>query len=326
MPKKPHDDSMLDDVLATILAEWWGGLAREGRLSPHTVQGYRRDVEGFMRFLAEHGNTTVGLEQLRQLRTADFRAWLAWRAQHRAYHRNSDLRALAGVRRFFRELARDHGVELAPLQALRPPKRIDSLVSAPSMATAEALLAETGRTTASEPLWIGCRDVALVTLLYGAGLRIGEALSLNLGDYRVGRGQYLTIDGKGGKPRRIPLLPEIAGAIDRYLAECTMAGAASSRPLFLGRRGRRLAAAVVQRRMKGLCQRLNLAGPITPHGLRHAFATHLLSSGADLRVIQHLLGHTSLATTQRYTRVESAHLWASYRDAHPRARRDGEEG
>jgi integrase/recombinase XerC len=164
---------------------------------------------------------------------------------------------------------------------------------------------------------MAARDVALFSLLYGCGLRLGEALSLTRGNSP--RGEAMTITGKGRKQRLVPLLPAVTAAVETYLAQCPYAGDASA-PLFVGARGGPLNPGVVQRQMRRLRPVLGLPDSATPHALRHSFATHLLAGGGDLRTIQELLGHTSLSTTQRYTAVDSSALAAVYDKAHPRAR------
>ena len=167
--------------------------------------------------------------------------------------------------------------------------------------------------------WIAKRDTALVALLYGAGLRIGEALALNRRDVPADGGATLVVTGKGNRERMVPLLPMVRAAIADYLAanpyRLPPAGA-----LFVGVRGGRLNPGVVQSTMRRLRGVLGLPENATPHSLRHSFATHLLASGGDLRTIQELLGHASLSTTQRYTEVDAQGLLEAYNNAHPRAK------
>ena len=164
--------------------------------------------------------------------------------------------------------------------------------------------------------WLAARDTALLTLLYGAGLRISEALSLERGD--VPLGDTLTILGKGRKERVVPMLPAVREAIDAYIKVCPFAGAPAS-PLFLSRRGKPMSAREAQLLMQNLRSRLGLSDRATPHALRHSFATHLLAGGSDLRSVQELLGHASLSTTQTYTQLDTEKLMESYEKAHPRA-------
>ena len=165
--------------------------------------------------------------------------------------------------------------------------------------------------------WLGARDVALLTLLYGAGLRISEALSLKRGD--VPLADSLTILGKGRKERVVPVLPLLKEAVEHYAAQIPFIESPQS-PLFLSRRGRPMSAREAQGLMQKLRGRLGLAERATPHALRHSFATHLLAHGGDLRSVQELLGHASLSTTQTYTALEMRQLMATYQSAHPRAK------
>jgi integrase/recombinase XerC len=172
--------------------------------------------------------------------------------------------------------------------------------------------------------WIDLRDTAVLLLLYGAGLRIGEALGLAKGTVeellKSGR-DTLNITGKGNKTRLVPLLPQAIAALGAYRDACPYLKALGpGDAFFLGARGGPLDAAIVQKRVRDLRHQLGLADSVTPHALRHSFATHLLGAGGDLRTIQELLGHASLSTTQRYTDVDAARLSAVYRAAHPRAK------
>ena len=167
---------------------------------------------------------------------------------------------------------------------------------------------------ATEP-WQGLRDKAIFMLLYGCGLRISEALSLNIGDISA-ESDFLRIKGKGNKERIVPLLPIIWQSISAYLAERPYSNSVGE-PLFLGARGERLSPRIIQRQMQKLRGYLGLSDTLTPHALRHSFATHLLAQGTDLRSIQELLGHSSLVTTQRYTDVQTEKLVKEYQEAHP---------
>jgi integrase/recombinase XerC len=165
--------------------------------------------------------------------------------------------------------------------------------------------------------WIGLRDEALFTVLYGAGLRIGEALALTRDD--IMRQSRITVTGKGNKQRNVPLLPVVRLSVEKYLAACPYA-LKGDKPVFVGARGEKLNPAVAERSLRSLRRQLGLPDSVTPHALRHSFATHLLASGADLRSLQELLGHSSLSTTQLYTKVDAQQLSNVYRAAHPRAK------
>jgi integrase/recombinase XerC len=251
---------------------------------------------------------------LARLEHRELRAWLAQRRQD-GISDSSNARAMSSIRNFYRYLQRETGLENAAVFNLRMPRLKKPL---PKALTAQDALdaVETLRTLHPEP-WIARRDWALLTLLYGCGLRIGEALSLTRHDI-AGAKHGLRIHGKGGKERVVPVLPQVLEAIAAYLAACPYMGEGEM-PLFLGARGERLAPAVFRRQIRQLRAGLGLPESATPHAFRHSFATHLLAGGGDLRAIQELLGHENLSTTQRYTHVDTARLMSAYKNAHPRA-------
>lgn len=295
-------------------ADWLTWLAVERRLSRHTLAAYRRDSVFFFRFLAEHRGEPVDLAALSDLRAADFRGFLAARARGGAVAA-SNARALSVLRNFFRWLDR-HGYAHNPhIFTLRSPKLPRALPKPLAAADAQDVVEKIEHL--SEETWIGARDTALVTLLYGAGLRIDEALSLNRDVLPLG--DSLSVLGKGRKQRTVPILAAVREAVEAYVARCPYQPGARG-PLFVGVRGKRLQAGVVQAQLRKLRAWLGLPDTATPHALRHSFATHLLAAGGDLRAIQELLGHASLSTTQRYTAVDPARLIQVYDAAHPRAR------
>ena len=170
----------------------------------------------------------------------------------------------------------------------------------------------------SEP-WLGVRDAAIFTLLYGCGLRISEALNLNTED--INSSDFLKIHGKGNKDRYVPLLPIIIERIEKY-KKCCPYRLEAGKALFVGAKGERVKPRIIQRKLQKIRQELGLPENITPHTLRHSFATHLLADGSDLRSIQELLGHASLSTTQLYTKVNMAEINNIYAAAHPFAKSD----
>jgi integrase/recombinase XerC len=303
--------------VGAIAAAWRAWLAHEKRQAPASVKAYQTDLAGFLAFCAEHRGDPPTLDELTGLTAGDFRSWLAWR--HRAGRaRTSTARALAALRSFYRYLDRQHGRHNPALKALRTPRLPQRLPRPLSRPQAQELIDQIAADVL--PDWLGARDLALLLLLYGAGLRIGEALALARS--ALGRApaalRMLTVTGKGGKQRLVPVLPVVAAALDAYLEACPYLSGADA-PLFVGLRGKRLQPAVVRRRVRDLRRRLGLPESASPHALRHSFATHLLAGGADLRVIQELLGHASLSTTQGYTAVDGERLMELYHRAHPRA-------
>jgi integrase/recombinase XerC len=303
--------------VAAVVGAWLDWLAHQKRQAPASVKAYRTDLWGFLAFYATHFGSPPGLDRLQALTTNDFRAWLA--ARHRGgLARRSTARALAAVRNFYRYLDRQEGRHNPAVRALRTP-RLDQRLPRP-LSTDQATLLIDSVPEAAEPGWVAKRDLALLLLLYGAGLRIGEALALDRA--AVGKApaelRSLIVTGKGARQRLVPILPVIAEALDDYLS-ARPGAMVPNQALFVGIRGKRLQAAVVGRRMRDLRRLLGLPESATPHALRHSFATHLLAGGADLRVIQELLGHASLSTTQGYVGVEGERLIQLYRSAHPRA-------
>ncbi len=307
-----------------LRAAFLRSLAAERRCSPYTVRNYEAAIERLEAFVRAHTAEALSLSTMASLSTRDFRAFLAARRRDGAAVPTVRL-DLSALKTFFRYLNKHAGLPLEPLTSLRSPKAPKRLPRPVGARDALSLTRiETVARAGADP-WIGARDAALFTLLYGAGLRIGEALSLNVGD---ASGETVRVLGKGAKHRDVPLLRPVREALARYELALRDAPKPSARraaqspsPLFVGARGDRLSASVAQRRMRTLRPLLGLPDSATPHALRHAFATHLLAGGADLRVIQDLLGHASLSSTQRYTEVEAGRLLEVHSLAHPRARK-----
>jgi integrase/recombinase XerC len=280
-----------------------------------TVEAYGADLAGFLGFLTGHLGGEPDLEQLRTLRLADLRAWLAHEANEGAGNATR-ARHLSAVRSFYRFLARRLGVDNSALKLITAPRAKKPLPRALTPDQARAVTDDIAEMADAAALQ--ARDTALFTLLYGCGLRIAEALALNVRDAPLpGTDTVLRVVGKGGKERIVPVLPAVREAIGDWLRlhpDRSPGGA-----LFLGARGKRLDAAVAQKVLRDFRRLNGLPEHATPHALRHSFATHLLAGGADLRSIQDLLGHASLSTTQRYTAVDQARLVEVWRKAHPRA-------
>jgi integrase/recombinase XerC len=305
------------DLIAAIAA-WGEQLQNERRASPHTIAAYGRDLAAFLDFLCGHVGGLPTIATLATLQPRDFRAFLASRAGD-DIAKTSQARGLSVLRGFFRFLDRRGYAKNDALTVLRGPRLPHSVPKPLSVLDAEALLdaADTVQTNDAPP-WIAARDEAILTLLYGCGLRLSEALGLTRRQAPKAGMTNLLVTGKGNKQRIVPLLPAVIQAIEIYLAACPHPFQPDD-PLFVGLRGGPLNPRLVQRLMESLRLRLGLADTATPHALRHSFATHLLAGGGDLRAIQELLGHASLSTTQRYTAIDSVRLMEIYSKAHPRA-------
>ncbi len=301
-------------ALPEAVAAWMAWLQGERRVSHHTLEAYGRDLEAFLDFLGAHHGEAPSLALLAGLQPADFRSWLAHRAGE-GFARTSTARALSVVRSFYRWAGKRGLLKNAAVGHLRTPKRPAAVPKAMTVGETEVLIDRLGEGKAD---WTDKRDLAVLLLLYGCGLRIGEALGLTAEETPQPGQPALRVRGKGNKERMVPLLPVVVEAIAAYRAACPYDLEAAS-PLFRAKRGGPLGARAVQGRMQALRKLWGLPESATPHALRHSFATHLLGAGADLRSIQELLGHASLSTTQRYTKVDAARLLEVYDRAHPRS-------
>jgi len=300
------------DPATALAARWSRHLQFDRRRSLHTVRAYVATAHRFIDFLSRYRGEIVGRYGLLNLQAVELRAFLADRRGD-GLGPSSAAREMSAVRAFLRFAAEEEG-NLPQLPRTRSPKRPRTLPRPASPADAVAL-AEQAAEGAVLP-WVGLRDLAILLLLYGSGLRVGEALSLRA--RIVPLGPALRVTGKRGKTRVVPVLPAVKEAIAAYVAECPwpLTGDAA---LFVGAKGAPLNPDLVRRAVRTARQRLGLADSLTPHALRHSFATHLLAGGADLRSLQELLGHASLSSTQIYTEVDAARLLDVYRHAHPRA-------
>jgi integrase/recombinase XerC len=308
------DFAAAPDVAAEI-AGWLRFLGAERRMSPKTLDAYRRDVSQFLGFLSGHMGDAPSLKQLAKLTPADVRAFMAARRGEGVGNR-SLMRALAGARSFARFLERNGKGKVGALSAVRTPRLTRPLPKPLAIAAAKRIADADLRAGEAREPWVIARDAAVLGLLYGAGLRISEALSLKRKEIDGAR-DAITVTGKGNKTRMVPMLPQVHRLIADYVSLCPKLPADG--PLFIGARGGPLSPRIVQLAMERLRGALGLPDTATPHALRHSFATHLLARGGDLRAIQELLGHASLSTTQVYTAVDAERLLEVYASAHPRA-------
>jgi integrase/recombinase XerC len=308
-----------EPAVVKALTDWQDWLTHEKHYSAHTLDAYSRDVISFFKFLGRHLGHAPGLEDLDRLSTRDFRGYLA-RQNAEGLERTSTARAMSTLKTFFKYLVREGRIENTVIQTVRIPKVPKSIPKALSIQ--DALTALDVVEELSDDVWVGKRNKALLTLLYGCGLRLGEALKLSRdeGLRALDGDASLVISGKGGKQRLVPVLPAVSIAIQDYLDVCPFQFEGDA-PLFVGVRGKRLNPAIAQKTVRELRALLKLPDSATPHALRHSFATHLLGGGGDLRTIQELLGHASLSSTQRYTEVDGEHLSMVYDATHPRAKR-----
>jgi integrase/recombinase XerC len=319
------------DLISPML-QWLRHLGDERRLAGHTLEAYGRDVRQFLAFMAqagagisglgEVGPEAFGLAELAALRPAEIRAFMASR-RGQGIGSRSLMRQLAAIRSFLRFLERQGLGNASALSAVRGPKLGKGLPKPLSAPAARLVTDPAVRAGEDRPDWVLARDAAVLALLYGCGLRISEALGLTVAQVSGAqvsgqRFDALTVTGKGGKTRMVPVIAPVQAAVAAYVALCPFPLAANG-PLFRGQKGGPLSPRIIQLAMERLRGALGLPDTATPHALRHSFATHLLTRGGDLRAIQELLGHASLSTTQIYTQVDSARLLAAFDAAHPRA-------
>ena len=300
-----------DDFIRVRIGDWLRDLGSVRRLAPKTLEAYQRDIGQFMSFLAGHMGGPVSLGSLKELRGADIRAYMAQRRSETLQSR-SLARSLSALKSFFAFLEREGTLATEAFNVIRTPKIPRSLLKALTVVEAKHTITATDEM--EDRPWIAARDMAVISLCYGAGLRISEALAVTGADLEA---ETLRVTGKGGRIRMVPLIAPVRQAIETYrgLAPFKLW---PEDALFRGVRGGVLSPRLIQKRMEQLRSALGLPPSATPHALRHSFATHLLGKGGDLRAIQELLGHASLSTTQIYTAVDTERLIESYAKAHPR--------
>jgi integrase/recombinase XerC len=260
-----------------------------------------------------HLDGPLSPEALARISAADFRAYLAFRRSEDHLASRSLAQAVSAIRAYYRYLDARCGLPNEDVLRVRGPRVRPTAPRPVSIGEAHELIASATERPALP--WIALRDRAVLVLMWGCGLRISEALGVRGRDLPLA--ESLRVTGKGGKTRFVPVLQPVRDAIAAYL-EAAPFEVAPEEPLFRATRGGPLRPRQVQALMQSLRQTLGLAESATPHALRHAFASHLLGAGADLRSIQELLGHASLSTTQRYTAVDAAGLMRAYAGAHPR--------
>jgi integrase/recombinase XerC len=284
-------------------------LEWERNLSPATLRAYRREALSFIDFVG----TELQLEQPTQATPATIRAYLA-HLHSRGLQPRSVARALAALRTYFRFLVAEGHLEANPAGTVPHPHDVQRTPEVADRYAIEELLDGFPDTP------VGRRDRAAMELLYGAGLRVGELVALDLGDVQLGQ-RVVRVRGKGRKERLIPFGRPAAKSLEAYLPErARWRRSVTDRgePLFVNQRGGRLSDRSIRRQLDRAVRHTADLNHLHPHALRHAFATHLLEAGMDLRAIQELLGHSSLATTQAYTKIDLAHLMAVHRRSHPK--------
>jgi integrase/recombinase XerC len=287
------------------LEDWIAHLAHERRLAPHTLAAYRRDALALFALAGDQSPAALAAQDIRRF-VATLHA--------RGLGPRSLARMLSSWRGLFDFLARRGGMAANPCTGIRAPRAARHLPEALSPDDAVRLV------KIDDPSAAGVRDRALFELAYSSGLRVSELTGLDLGAVDFASGE-VRVTGKGAKTRIVPVGRHAIAALVKWLAVRDPLAAPGEAALFLGARGRRLAPREVQRRIKRWATAAGIEAPVHPHMLRHSFASHVLQSSGDLRAVQEMLGHASIASTQVYTHLDFQHLAKTYDAAHPRARR-----
>jgi integrase/recombinase XerC len=302
---------MGDFDIAEICASWFSYLEKQKKYSLNTIISYKKDLAEFLSFISAHKGDAVNAAILSSLKSLDFRAFLASK-KNKNFAATSIARNVAVIKSFYKFLAKEYSIKNPSAPLIRSPKLLKKL---PKALSEEQTAMAKNEIEKIKQSWEGKRDLAIFSLLYGSGLRISEALNLKRRD--VENKDALLIKGKGSKERIVPLLPASLEYISSYLSSCPHAINAADF-LFVGKRGAQLDPAIFQKNMRTLRRKIGLPETTTPHALRHSFASHLLAAGLDLRSLQQVLGHSSLSTTQIYTKIEKGRLFEVYKKTHPR--------
>jgi integrase/recombinase XerC len=295
-----------DSEIVSLIERFLRFLEVEKKYSYNTCESYRIDIFYFCDFLfREKQKILITKSDFENLTIHDFRKWLSERLPN---HNNaSNARALASLRSLFRFWNQNDLIKNQEIAKIKTPKIAKPIPKSVDQIDIKRIFSEISKSHKDE--WQIKRDMALLTLIYGCGLRISESLAVN--KKALENSQVLIVMGKGKKQRMVPLLPIVKKNIDEYLAVLPFQ-IAFDQPIFFAGRGKAYTPRDFSRLIVKIRKNLNLPDTITPHSFRHSFATHLLEAGGDLRTIQDLLGHESLSTTQRYTKIDKARLLSVY--------------
>ena len=305
---------MNEFILEKEYNDWSINLKNIKGLSDNTVISYQRDIKKFILFLQNYLGNDPSINDLKKLTNNNFRSYLADQ-KNQGNSNISIARQISSLKSFFNYLIRIKKLKNSHILNFKGPKTKKSLPR-PIIADLAIKVIKEAKNI-DDAKWIGYRNQTILILLYGCGLRISEALNLNYSD--ITNNDYLLIKGKGNKERIVPIMNYIRESIDSYIDACPHEFAGED-PLFIGKRRKRLSPRIIQYALEKIRVSLSLPETATPHALRHSFATHLLENGGDLRTIQELLGHSSLSTTQKYTKIENSQLLNVYTKSHPLAK------
>jgi len=292
-----------------LIQQFLDYLSVERGLAPNTIQAYGRDLNNFAQFLEKRNIATSDVVTHKDI--TDF----MWQRKEKGIAANSISRALVAIRVFFRFLLREQKIKQDPTSVLDSPKLWKRIPDVLGVSETEKLITEPDLKNI-----LGIRDRAMLELLYATGLRVSELISLNISDLNMDVG-FLKCIGKGSKERIVPMGRTAQSAVTAYLQKSRpklLGKHLSITGLFLTRLGKKMTRQMLWKLIKKYTKQAGIKKEVTPHTLRHSFATHLLERGADLRVVQELLGHANISTTQIYTHVDKERLKAIHRQFHPR--------
>lgn len=300
-----------DQEIAQIINNWQNYLGSQRNYSQNTLNSYLNDLNHYFSFLNNYYSTQISLDQIKSVDIRSIRSWLSSRSQDN-FNLASTARALSSVKNFYKYLEKKFDITCHAIFTIRSPRKPKSLPKA--LTKTETKISLNNIEMLGDEEWIHYRNKALLTLIYASGLRISEALSIT--QKHLENSQFIKIIGKGGKERIIPWIEESKQLVEKYITLLPYQ-IEIEEPIFRGKRGGPLLRPVFNKELMNLRRMLGLPEHLSSHAFRHSFATHLLENGADLRSIQDLLGHKSLSTTQRYTKINHAHLESVYEKAHP---------
>jgi integrase/recombinase XerC len=305
------NDIMLSQTVLNLVEKWREYLNLQKNYSNHTQVSYLNDVQNFLNFISEYLACTVSATDLASVDKRLIRSWLA-KLHNQGYLASSIARALSSIKNFYRFLEKNAEIKCHEIYSIKSPKKAKTLPKAltkEQLSTSITHIEEFGKKD-----WVELRNKALLVLIYASGLRISEALSLTKN--QINNQEFIKVLGKGNKERIVPWIDDARTLVSQYLAALPFY-IEENTPVFRGAQGKPLKAPVFNRELIALRRYYGLPEHLSAHAFRHSFATHLLENGADLRSIQDLLGHASLSTTQKYTKVNLKHLESVYNRAHP---------
>ena len=302
---------MTNNLVQKFVKQWIDWIIHERRLSEKTVKSYKTDLSFFLQHLKEYKNKSINFSDLERLDQSDLTSWFYKRINNGISHR-SNARSLSSIKSFLHFLIKKKIIKYSLLMRIKGPKFNSNLPRPLSHNQVSKIFKNI---LENKQKWVGMRDLSIILLMWGYGLRISEVLNLKLSDLQS---NDLSIFGKGKKTRLIPIAEEVSMFLKQMIKKCPFEFDENNF-IFVGIRGKKLKAEIIQKEIRRLRNSFMLPDNTTPHSLRHTFATELLENMVDLRVIQEILGHSSLSTTQKYTKVSSDRLRDVISKNHPRA-------